>query len=336
MPRGPLDSYLVDAAEAGNVREVQKLLTDGEAVDQAIEFGGLTALFISCLNGHKEVVSALLAAGANTNHSVEAGSTPLISACFKGHLDIAAELLEAGADFDRAMEDGVTPMIAACMEGNLQLVQLLSSYGACRLVPIPQADESVQLLNAEDAAQFQCHESVSDWLVQSRGWTPLHHLDFLTPERTTKLLRAGARLDAVAADGSTPLSLASAQMKKSSLAADSAAALIIRSTESWSPSSHALFPDKAAQRAFELMCIGHQLSRLSQFSGEEQAITDVWFEFVLPAAVTRDSGNECPQEPPQEASQEAAGAALGGEAPHDYDEDDWDEDEINCRMEMLK
>ena len=54
------------------------------------------------------------------------------------------------------------------------------------------------------------HQELVDWLVRSRLWsTALHHLEFLTAERTRALLRAGDNIHAAAEPGGpTPLSIA--------------------------------------------------------------------------------------------------------------------------------
>ena len=106
---------------------------------------------------------------------------------------------------DKADNGGITPMYYACMHGFLRIVQLLSSYGASRTFPF-----AAPLDMAEHYASHRGHHDLLAWLVRSRLWsTPLHHLEFLTPERALALLRAGADIHAAAEPGGpTPLSLA--------------------------------------------------------------------------------------------------------------------------------
>ena len=58
---------------------------------------GYTPLYRASLNGHLEVVRALLAAGADVNKSDNYGATPLSRALFYNHTQIADLLRDAGA-----------------------------------------------------------------------------------------------------------------------------------------------------------------------------------------------------------------------------------------------
>ena len=56
-----------------------------------------TALHVACANGHLDVVTALLAGGADMNTPDLNGRTPLVIACLFGRRDIGAKLLEAAS-----------------------------------------------------------------------------------------------------------------------------------------------------------------------------------------------------------------------------------------------
>ena len=98
-------------------------------------------------------------------------------------------------------------------------------------------------------------------------------------------LRGGADLRAAAtgADAPTPLSLAERLRAEGSAPAGSAADLVLRAAEPWSPQTHQLFPSEARARAVELWLLGVQFSR-----DDRSAIGDVWMAFVVPYAVTRE------------------------------------------------
>ena len=52
-------------------------------------------------------------------------------------------------------------------------------------------------------------DEVAAWLHAARSWTRLHHVEFLSEERTRALLRAGGEIhDEVKPFGVTPLSIA--------------------------------------------------------------------------------------------------------------------------------
>ncbi len=75
--------------------------------------GGLTALLHASRDGYREVVHALLDAGADVNQ-VSAGerNSPLLIAAINGHFDLMLELLERGADPGLADLSGATPLFA--------------------------------------------------------------------------------------------------------------------------------------------------------------------------------------------------------------------------------
>ena len=119
---------------------------------------------------------------------------------------------------------------------------------------------------------------IAAWLVRSRGWTPLHHLEELSPARTRTLLRDGA--DPHAQPTPTPAERASA-------IGGAVSELVLRAARPWSRVSHELYPDAARARAVELLRLGQQLSTQPCFTGEEQAVVDVWITHVMPHAVRR-------------------------------------------------
>uniref|UniRef100_A0A0D3JBC8 Uncharacterized protein n=1 Tax=Emiliania huxleyi (strain CCMP1516) TaxID=280463 RepID=A0A0D3JBC8_EMIH1 len=140
-------------------------------------------------------------------------------------------LLDASAAVDQAWNNGSTPLSMACAEGHLEVAKLLSSYGASRA--------ATPFGTPEEVANRAGHADLAAWLVASRGWTPLAHLETLTAARATSLLRSGASLR----EGEpTPLQRAAG-------GAGEAAALVRRAAAPWSPASHSLFPAAARARA---------------------------------------------------------------------------------------
>ncbi|EOD12899.1 hypothetical protein EMIHUDRAFT_437237 [Emiliania huxleyi CCMP1516] len=152
-------------------------------------------------------------------------------ACQNGHLECVRLLIEAGAAVSQARNDGATPLFAACHNGHLEVAKLLSSYGASRA--------ATPFGTPEEAANHKGHADLAAWLVASRGWTPLAHLETLTAARATSLLRSGASLH----EGEpTPL-------RRAAGGEGEAAALVRRAAAPWSPASHSLFPAGARARA---------------------------------------------------------------------------------------
>src|ERR1700689_805628 len=97
------------------------------------------ALMVASLEGHLDIVQALLAKGADVNAKATDGSTPLMFAAL-GHddaiaqllpsspsskddrLDIVQGLLAKGAGVDAKQEHGMTALMAAPFKGHLDVV----------------------------------------------------------------------------------------------------------------------------------------------------------------------------------------------------------------------
>ena len=187
------------------------------------------------------------------------------------------------------------PMIAACLDGHLGCVQLLSSHGASRTFPFGVPGDT-----AEDVATQDGHHELLAFLVRSRLWsTPLHHLEFITRERTRALLRDGADLDAaVAPGGPTPLSLARDLEAAARPVIRRAflhgfdeilapgihnALLVLEAAKPWSRQTHHLFPAAARARARELMRVAQLIK-----AKKDASLADVFEDCMIPHMVTRD------------------------------------------------
>ena len=103
---------LIDAARHGCAAAVyvDALLGGGANVEEPKTDGsGATPLFIACQQGHVEVVSELLGAGAAVDRVNSDGYSPLYMACLEGHAEVAPVLLGAGAAVDKVDSHGRTP-----------------------------------------------------------------------------------------------------------------------------------------------------------------------------------------------------------------------------------
>ena len=129
---------------------------------------------------------------------------------------------------------------------------------------------------AAEKAEFQGYADLLEWLVQTRNWTPLHHLEQLTPKRARALLRGGADLHAGA-----PSPLARARTVGGEVSA-----LLLRAAR-WSEGSHELFPAPARAQAVAVLRLGYLLAS-AQYPMEAVALVDVWRHIVLPHAITRE------------------------------------------------
>ena len=84
--------------------------------------------------------------------------------------------------------------------------------------------------------------------------------------------------------------------------------LVLRAARPWSRDSHELYPNGARARAVELLRLGQQLSLQPRFTGEGQALMDVWVTHVMPHVVRR--GGIAEESAEREAAKRAAGFGV--------------------------
>lgn len=185
MSRREHDTDLIHAVRNGRAAEVSSLLASGDSVDEPKTDGsGITALFVAADQGHVDIVSALLAAGATVDKSDDEGGTPLYFACQEGHALVVSQLIAAGAAVARADYHGVTALLVASQNGHTAVVAELLAAGSASVVNDATHAGATPLLIA-------CQEG---------------HADVVT-----SLLAAGAAIDQAANDGASPLCIACAE-----------------------------------------------------------------------------------------------------------------------------
>jgi hypothetical protein len=96
---------IVLAARGGSARDVQLLLDAGADVNDGVP------LHLASLQGHVDIVDALVSGGANldlaTKHD---GSTAVWMASFHGHANVVEELFRRGADMNKARKQPPPPI----------------------------------------------------------------------------------------------------------------------------------------------------------------------------------------------------------------------------------
>lgn len=124
-----MSNELIEAAKAGDLAAVQRLIASGAGVDAADE-RGWTALAHAVYDaeagrGHADVVRALIAAGANMEASIGYGVRPLMLAAGYGEAEIVATLLNAGADVLAKNEGGYTALAMAKQKHYVDVINML-------------------------------------------------------------------------------------------------------------------------------------------------------------------------------------------------------------------
>lgn len=134
---------LVEAARAGNLPEVRRLLASGVPADP--EPRREPALLAAAGGGHLAVARALLDAGASPDRGNLYGTKPLHAAAGRGDLAFARLLLERGAKPDSGTTSGTTPLRSATETNQEAMVALLLERGAsaARYTGSPKGDSLI-------------------------------------------------------------------------------------------------------------------------------------------------------------------------------------------------
>ena len=133
------DGYtpLMVAAEKGQLDCVNYLIGKGDLqFINARGRNGATAMFVAALNGHAEVVAALLKSQADRMLADNSGNTPLMLAAHCGHVDCANHLLDKSdlQSINARNEDGATALLAAALNGHAEVVAALLKSQADRML----------------------------------------------------------------------------------------------------------------------------------------------------------------------------------------------------------
>ena len=116
------NTLLIIASRNGNEQMVEMLLRHHASPLKINKYGD-SALMLAALKGHLDIVTALVAAGAEMNP--DDGWTALIYAAFEGHSEVVRFLLDKGADIDAQAPNGATALMFAARNGHRETVALL-------------------------------------------------------------------------------------------------------------------------------------------------------------------------------------------------------------------
>jgi len=119
---------------SGDSAQVRNLLAAGANPNQLDEAGD-TALHVAALQGHLDVVNALLEGGADANAKDARGWTPIFKAAYNHELDcgfapVVQALIDAGADVNARIFFGLTPLMLAAGGGEAAVCAALLAGGA--------------------------------------------------------------------------------------------------------------------------------------------------------------------------------------------------------------
>ncbi|CAL8331181.1 unnamed protein product [Merluccius merluccius] len=190
------------AGAAGRNREEEEE-EDLTAIINCSNADGITALHQACIDGSMEIVSFLLAQGANVDQVDSEGWTPLHVAASCGHIDITDFLLKRGASLSAVNCDGDVPLDIAEDEATESLLQEYTRSQGVDLEAAKRLEEEQIML---DARAWLTEGLPRDIRHPRTGATPLHVAAAKGYLEAIKLLcQCGLDVSAIDCDGWTPL-----------------------------------------------------------------------------------------------------------------------------------
>ena len=126
------NNSLLDASRTGDLKKVSEILGKIKSVDNFSikDEKGRTALILSSLFGHKEIVELILLKGSNSEDKCNNGLTALLYASSRGYKEIVQSLLLHGADIEARDIDLTTSLLYAAHKGHVEVVKILLEKGA--------------------------------------------------------------------------------------------------------------------------------------------------------------------------------------------------------------
>jgi ankyrin repeat protein len=219
---------LVTAAR--DARHAAALAALAERADpNQTEPDGTTPLHWAVHNNDAELVTKLIAAGANVNVANDYGATPMSEAAIAANVDVLKALLAAGANVESANADGQTALMVVARGGNVAAAELLIARGAnvnareqrkgqtALMWAVAQSQPAMVALLLKHGADVEARSNTTDYERQvtaeprqknlmSGGFTPLLYAARQGCLDCAKaLVGAGAAVDRTDPDGVTPL-----------------------------------------------------------------------------------------------------------------------------------
>ena len=137
------EQALMEAAFTGNLDEVERLVSEGAAVD-VFDPEHRTPMMFAAFNGHTPVVGYLLEKGAQVDTKDISGRTALMYASSGPFAETVGLLLKRGAKVNvQGTLEGFTPLMTAAAEGLVDVVRLLLGAGADREIKDKDGDTAL-------------------------------------------------------------------------------------------------------------------------------------------------------------------------------------------------
>ncbi|XP_058793747.1 serine/threonine-protein phosphatase 6 regulatory ankyrin repeat subunit A-like [Phymastichus coffea] len=204
-------SVLAQACGSGTIDIVKVLIKQGANLNFTEKNSKIAPLHVAILKNQAAIVEELLRAGANVNVSDKDGKRSLHFAAETGNVNIMKALLRHGASLDsKNYSSKCTPLYLAVEKGHVSMVEELVKAGASVSIPAKCEKNPLHLASelgfSEIAKVLLAYKADPNCEIAVTQYTPL----FLAVEKghlavVESLLEANARVNALAADGKTPL-----------------------------------------------------------------------------------------------------------------------------------
>ena len=144
----PEELALFESAQLGNLDKVERLVSEGTAVD-AKDPDHRTPMMFAAFNGHTAVVGFLVGKGAEVDNKDINGRTALMYASSGPFAETVDLLVKRGADPNvQGTLEGFTPLMTAAAEGLVDVVRLLLAAGADRAIEDKDGDTALSFARA--------------------------------------------------------------------------------------------------------------------------------------------------------------------------------------------
>jgi hypothetical protein len=205
-----IENSLTTAALNGHIELVQLLLTHITDSEES-NIGKQLALSQAAAGGHLAVCELLLNHGASLN--IPARNMPLHMAADMGHTDICKLFIQHGADIDQKNSDAIPPLYFAVQHNHVDACKLLLSFGADfdYVVPYYGSIFSIVITNGNIELINDLLERGAKLNAPPGEITPLMEAALTgNPEIVKIFLEKGAEIHSISVEGITALSYACA------------------------------------------------------------------------------------------------------------------------------
>jgi ankyrin repeat domain-containing protein 50 len=182
-------------------------------------FGGESSLFNAVRNGHVDIVTSLITAGAELNIVNDEGNTALHVAVEAGHVAVVEALVNSGMDVDLPQENNSTgrrlsAVMLASLKWNLNILDIVLKHS--RDINLRSANGgrtallyAIRCGNVDAVELLLSHKTIEVELADDDGWTPLTYAaNYGRVGIIPDLVAHGANLNGPTVLGDTPIMIA--------------------------------------------------------------------------------------------------------------------------------